>query len=85
MVNTSGIVSPDGVASALQLPHNIAAKMKSQPTTVAVVLNLVLDLSAGDELAACDALMSGAVASFDAIRHATRQPAVFDVLANVQP
>ena len=85
MASTSGIVSSDGFASALQLPHNIAAKMKSQSTAVAVVLNLVLDLSAGDELAACDALMSGAVASFDAIRHATRQPAVFDVLANVQP
>ena len=85
MVYTSGIVLPDGFASALQLPHNVAAKMKSQPAAVAVVLNLVLDLSAGDELAACDALVSAAVASFDAIRHVTRQPAVLDVLANVQP
>ena len=72
-------------ARAFQLPHNIAAKMKSQPTTVAVVLNLVLDLSVGDELAACDALMPGAVTSFDAIRHVTRQPTVLNVLANVQP
>jgi len=85
VVNTSGIVSADGFASALQLPHNVTTKMKSQPTAVAVVLNLVLDLSVGDELAACDALMSGAVASFDAIRHVTRQPTVLDVVANVQP
>jgi len=85
VVDTSGIVSPDGVASALQLPHNVATKMKSQPTAVAVVLNLVLDLSVRDALAACDALVSGAVTGLDAIRHVTRQPTVLNVPANVQP
>lgn len=71
--------------SAFQLPHDVAAEMKPQSLAVTVVLNFVLDLRAGDQLIACDAHVSGAVARVDSIRHVTRQLTVFDLLANVLP
>jgi hypothetical protein len=59
--------------------------MKSQPTTVALVLYFVLDVSVRNQLIACDAYVPGAVASFDSIRHASWQLAALNALPNVQP
>jgi hypothetical protein len=59
--------------------------MKSQPTAVALVLNFVLDVSVRNQLITRDAYVSGAVASFDSIRHASRQLTARNALPNVQP
>jgi hypothetical protein len=58
--------------------------MKSQPIAVALVLNFVLDVSVRNQLIACDAYVSGAVASLDSIRHIRRQLTARNALSNVQ-
>jgi hypothetical protein len=59
--------------------------MKSQPTAIALVVNFVLDVGVRNQLIARDAYLSGAVASFDSLRHASRQLTALDALSNVQP
>jgi len=48
-------------------------------------LNFVLDVSVRNQLITRDAYVSGAVASFDSIRHASRQLTARNALPNVQP
>ena len=62
----------------------MAAQMKSQPTTIALVFNLVLNLSGRDCLIARDARMSRAITAEDPLRNDYRQLTVVDELADAR-
>jgi hypothetical protein len=63
----------------------MAAQVKSQSTTIALVFNLVLNLGARDRSIACGARMSRAITAKDLLRNHYRQLTVVDELADARP